>query len=365
MIAIRLSILSIMVLIATPCFAHEALSTPDDVEAVISTKTIDAAEACGTEDLNRLARTSLTVTPSQIEASDGGTFQFGLHGPGMGGRKYALLGSLSGMAPGTSLPGGLTLPLNWDWFTDLLLNMGISGHPMTVDFLGHLDVDGNAAASLIFPPYNELYEDVYINFAWCTFHPYSFVSNDVYIVWSGKVIQHGYFYDDGSAENALGLVNGGQTCWIHWFDALPTGAEICGVSTAFGCSAGGLPTAGTPAKVYVWNDPNNDGDPSDAVLLYQEDTVVTSPGTNQFHDVVFDTMTMTNGFFIGVMCGHDSGIYPAPLDESTTSSGHAWLVGDSANNFNPNDLSDNSLPPFELSSNGYNGNWLLRTLIYQ
>ena len=62
------------------------------------------------------------------------------------GRNYLLLGTLSGTEPGFTLPGGHSVPINWDAFTNLVLsNLNIS---VFLDFMGTLD--GNGRASAIF-----------------------------------------------------------------------------------------------------------------------------------------------------------------------------------------------------------------------
>ncbi|MFH1998314.1 MAG: lectin like domain-containing protein, partial [Planctomycetota bacterium] len=74
-------------------------------------------------------------------------------GAGNSNRPYLLLGSLSGTSPGFLLPGGAVLPLNWDLFTDLLLNFlntqvcqnfystldGAGAGQATLDTIGSLD----------------------------------------------------------------------------------------------------------------------------------------------------------------------------------------------------------------------------------
>ncbi len=67
-----------------------------------------------------------------------------------GNRNYRLCGSISGHEPGTPLPGGqATLPLNWDIFTNLVINMANSS--LFSNFLGTLGPDGKATATLNLP----------------------------------------------------------------------------------------------------------------------------------------------------------------------------------------------------------------------
>jgi len=68
-------------------------------------------------------------------------------------REYLILGNMSGVFPGFSLPGGtVTFPLNWDGFTDLGLTLLNTQY--FFDFMGTLDAAGRASAS--FNTYNPL-----------------------------------------------------------------------------------------------------------------------------------------------------------------------------------------------------------------
>jgi hypothetical protein len=61
------------------------------------------------------------------------------------GRPYLIGGSLSGQVPGTPLPGGI-VPLNVDGLTVFLLLT--VGSPFTPGFVGTLDAQGGAGATL-------------------------------------------------------------------------------------------------------------------------------------------------------------------------------------------------------------------------
>ncbi len=70
-------------------------------------------------------------------------------GPGFAGSRYAVVGGLSGSYPGTELPGGLVIPINRDWLTDLIIaNLN---SPNFEDFMGYLDEQGRAVATLFIP----------------------------------------------------------------------------------------------------------------------------------------------------------------------------------------------------------------------
>jgi hypothetical protein len=79
--------------------------------------------------------------------SASGTVAFDLNGgTANANRNYLLLGSMRGTSPGILLPGGTaTLPLNWDLFTDLAINL--LNTPYFSNFMGTLDSEGHGSAT--------------------------------------------------------------------------------------------------------------------------------------------------------------------------------------------------------------------------
>ncbi|MHC4942353.1 MAG: DUF7948 domain-containing protein [Planctomycetota bacterium] len=106
----------------------------------------------------------------------GGTVNFALHaGESNASRHYLLLGSLSDTTPGFPLPGGMvTLPLNWDPFTDVVLLL--VNTPLFADFLGVLDSAGDAEAQLNAPSLPPGFVGTSMYFAYCLSSPFDFVS---------------------------------------------------------------------------------------------------------------------------------------------------------------------------------------------
>ena len=87
---------------------------------------------------------ALVTDDHTISLSAGGTVTFGLAaGSAHAGHVHALLGSLSGIAPGVAL-GGVTLPLNPDAY--MLFTLATPGPPLTGG-IGILDATGAATAS--------------------------------------------------------------------------------------------------------------------------------------------------------------------------------------------------------------------------
>jgi hypothetical protein len=97
-------------------------------------------------------------------------------GPDDAHRTYLILGGVSGTEPGTVLPHGIvTLPLNWDPFTDFVWNNKTTA--LFQDFLGTLDKNGRALAQLNAPPLPPGYVGLMIYFAGTCNDPFDLVTN--------------------------------------------------------------------------------------------------------------------------------------------------------------------------------------------
>jgi len=91
------------------------------------------------------------------------------------GRKYLMLGSLTGIDPGFALPGGLaTMPLNWDSYSDLIL--ALLNSAVFSNFCGPLDSQGQGTATLNLPPVPGFAGTV-MYYAYALNNPFDYVSN--------------------------------------------------------------------------------------------------------------------------------------------------------------------------------------------
>jgi hypothetical protein len=101
-------------------------------------------------------------------------------GAGNSFRNYLLLGGVTGTAPGFPLPGGqTTLPLNWDPFTDVVLDF--LNTALFQNFLGVLNGAGMSTATLQAPPLSPTFVGIDMFFAFCLNAPFDFVSNPVVV----------------------------------------------------------------------------------------------------------------------------------------------------------------------------------------
>ncbi len=117
-----------------------------------------------------------------------------------------------------------------------------------------------------------------------------------------------------------------------------------------------------PATIYIWSDPNGDGNPADAQVLASKTVPIGTLGVLQTIDMP-DTYVGANGtsFFIGAITTATTADFPGPLDTSGTPAlGRSWIVG-SDNSINPNDLFTGALQA-ELVEDAlpFAGKWVLR-----
>ena len=116
---------------------------------------------------------------TRISEALGGTADFTLKaGAAKANWDYAILGSATGTSPGTPLPSGETLPLNWDVFTNLVLGLMNTG-PFQ-GFLGKLNGAGQAQAAFVLPGGTGL-TGLKLYFAFALHSPWDLASNAVEI----------------------------------------------------------------------------------------------------------------------------------------------------------------------------------------
>ena len=124
---------------------------------------------------------ALLARSTTISAADGGTVLLNLSvGPAGSFRPYRILGSVSGVSPGTSL-GQVWLPLNWDAFTTQTLIH--ANNPAFQRFAGLLDAGGSAKAAFSVPPtvLAGASGTLRFHFAFPLLKPVDFASNSVQI----------------------------------------------------------------------------------------------------------------------------------------------------------------------------------------
>lgn len=123
----------------------------------------------------------LSANTSTLSAATGGTVDFSLKaGSDQAGRDYFLLATTSGTNPGTPLPYGETLPLNWDVLTDTIIKLVPTS--VCTGFSGTLDGDGKGTAVLdTLGPLPSTTAGIVMDFAYLLYYPFDYVSNPVSI----------------------------------------------------------------------------------------------------------------------------------------------------------------------------------------
>jgi hypothetical protein len=278
----------------------------------------------GVYDLGGAIPDPLTISQDTVVSDSGDTVSLFLNSPAQAGWKYVTFSGVSGIA-GFPLPDGTNLPCTWDAFTNLWTTSIINAIPGGI---GKLDVNGMAQMDLFFKFNAGVDFTMYFAFAakkagvW-------FASNPVDLDVISPAPPPSYQYDDGSTENVLGWTAGGEMCWLHWFNAVGSDT-ITDIGTAFGSPMfpGGGPGNGSPADIFVFDDPNNDGDPSDNVFITSDSVTVQNVDTDMINIYPLTTPANVNGgFFVGASLVHVAGQFVAPMDQSTPYSGEAFVTG--------------------------------------
>lgn len=162
-----------------------------------------------------------------------------------------------------------------------------------------------------------------------------------------------YVIDNGTASGSIGLVAGGTISWANQFTAAAGENTISAVQIAWSrpasAGSGNMVPDGTPVLVQLWGDPNNDGNPSDAVLLSSvAGTTLNLGDTFISYNIPDVTLPVGSNFFVGATIAHAAGDFPASIDQSSAQ-GKSWInIG--------------ALPgaPFKIDDAGLPGNWMVR-----
>jgi hypothetical protein len=165
-----------------------------------------------------------------------------------------------------------------------------------------------------------------------------------------------YQIDDGGAE--FGIRGAGNNmAWLtgHRVSSGASTIEAIEIMFVF------MPST-QPVTLYIWSDPNGDGDPSDAQVLASRTVPVTTLGVLQTIDLP-DTEIGANGtsFFIGAITTVTTSDFPGALDTSGTPAlGRSWIVG-SNNTINPNNLFAGAIEAALVEDAlPFAGKWMLR-----
>jgi len=171
----------------------------------------------------------------------------------------------------------------------------------------------------------------------------------------GEGARYMYVLDDGTHEDSIGLTAGGYVAWMNHFVAQQGNTRITKVHIAYG-----MVNNGTPVTIYLWSDPNGDGNPTDGQVLASAPAVVANSDQDVFNEVDIPDTTLSPGqsFFVGAIIQHPAGQYPCSID-MTASQHQSWIAGDTSVPIDPNNMGAAALPPLNIDQY-FPGNWLIR-----
>jgi hypothetical protein len=170
-----------------------------------------------------------------------------------------------------------------------------------------------------------------------------------------------YRLDDGTGNFTIGPSQfDANMTWLNTFQAQAGRERITRVSVSFGNIFDNNGVPGSDAvTVAVLNDPNNDGNPADAVLLATGTGTWTAQASNTFLHFDLDSDAVVEGtFFVAVMMDVLQRANPARMDPQGQGSGaFSWLF------YNPEpNLENLGSSPFilRMADSPFIGAWMIR-----
>lgn len=175
------------------------------------------------------------------------------------------------------------------------------------------------------------------------------------------------YYNDGTVSAGLSRFNGGEDARLVYVDCL---SSIGVIDAKFGTSTGSTALDGLPLTIAVYDDPTNDLDPSDAVLLAQVSVPggVTGGNTGQWqrydlHTLLGAAVPTTGGTWIAVGVTYPAGTNPGPGSiefGNNIAPGTQWLATDNGSGLDYTTLAFNSLVDIQTGPGFPPGSWVIR-----
>lgn len=172
-------------------------------------------------------------------------------------------------------------------------------------------------------------------------------------------------HDDGSTEDSFGLTSGGGIAWIVHYNTGPEPMRITSISTVFGgatpSNAGVSP--GDTVHVHVWDDPDGDGHPADAVYLGGGTAAIDAASINTDHmqEIALDAPICvgSGSCFVGASVLQTADAYPGPMDYTGPHAAAGWVSVVFGAPFDPEQM-DGDAGLLFLPNIGLPVNWMLR-----
>lgn len=162
-----------------------------------------------------------------------------------------------------------------------------------------------------------------------------------------------YALDDGTGVFNIGPSQfDAEMLWGNYFDAQPGFTTISEISVAF---TGSVP-AGRPVTLVLFDDPDDDLDPTNAVPVAQASGLTVSTPPNTFNTFDIPDTTISGGFFVAALVPLLQGQTAARMDDSTNS-GRSWLFFDGQ--INLDNLGGSPLF-YNMNQTPFAGTWMIR-----
>lgn len=167
-----------------------------------------------------------------------------------------------------------------------------------------------------------------------------------------------YALDDGIPDSGLTYQMSTDYGWFQSFDAVGGHDTIVDVQVMW---APGMIPPGTPVHLCVWEDPSDDGDPSDAILVATRAATVPNVATLAYTTYAISPATVHGRFFVGAYLTTDGSFGTISLlDYGATLTHRAYFVADAPGFFDPAQLSISAYNHIEVLGAGIHGAFLLR-----
>ncbi len=192
--------------------------------------------------------------------------------------------------------------------------------------------------------------------------PFGIVACSMLAIMSAPALaqQVDYVLDTGVGTFNIGPAGfDANVTWLNVFDTVPGGELITEVSVSYGDIADNSGNLGSDAvTLAILNDPNNDQDPSDAVVLSTTQATWVDTGFGEFVTYPVEPTVVDGVFFVAVVMDVIEGANPASADPNSPSAGSlSWLF------YNPEpNLDDLGSSPFilHMSEGPFPAAWMVR-----
>ncbi len=175
------------------------------------------------------------------------------------------------------------------------------------------------------------------------------------------------YYSNGTISAGLSRFNGGEDMRLVYVDCL---GSIGLVQAKFGTTNGSTNLNGLPLTLLVYDDPTDDHDPHDAVLVAQVAITGGITGGNTGQWQTYDLKTLlgnpvaaTGGMFVGLSVTYPAGTSPGPGSiefGNNIAPGTQWLATDNGTGINYSNLGASSLVDIQTGPGFPPGTWVMR-----